>query len=156
VAPSPAYAGDTVFVANEYAIATAVRLSGTEGAIQSEIAWEWEDSLPEVSSPVGSDDHFYIATSLAEIVCLAKDTGEMAWLEEYDEGFYSSPVRVGDLIYVLDLEGTMYIIRTGDTYELVASPSLGERTFATPAYLANRIYVRTAQHLLCIENNDGN
>ncbi|MCP4645297.1 MAG: PQQ-binding-like beta-propeller repeat protein [bacterium] len=155
VAPSPTYANDTVIVANEYAMATAVRLGGTEGAVTSEIAWQWEDVLPEVSSPIASDDHVYIATSMGDIVCLDLQTGEEVWLEEFDEGFYSSPIRIGDLIYVLDLQGTMHIFRTGAEFEVVAQSALGERTFATPAFLDNRIYVRTEDNLICIEGNAG-
>jgi outer membrane protein assembly factor BamB len=154
VAPSPAFGADTVFVANEYAIATAIRITETDGEVQSEIAWEWEDALPEVSSPVASDEHCYIATSFGEIVCLDIKTGEETWLQEFMEGFYASLIRVGDRIYAIDLEGVTRIFRTGETFELIGEPELGEPTYATPAYLDKRIYVRTESHLLCIEDHD--
>lgn len=153
VAPSPAYGGGMVFVANEYAIATAIRLTDSGGTVQPSIAWQWEDSLPDVSSPLGTDQHFYIATSMGEIVCLNKETGEKVWLQEFDEGFYSSPICVGDRIYALDLKGTMRIFKTGATFELVGAPALGEPAYATPAYLDKRMYVRTEKNLLCIETN---
>ena len=156
VAPSPAISGDVVFVANEYAMATAVRLSAAGEAIASEIIWQWEESLPEVASPTSSDEHFYIATSLGEIICLDKESGEEVWLHEFDQGFYSSPVRVGDRIYAVDLQGTMHIFGTGKEFELIGSLDLGEPVYATPAYLDKRMYVRTERQLMCIETNDGN
>jgi len=156
VAPSPTISGDVVFVANEYAVATAVRLSGSNEAPQSEIIWQWEDALPEVSSPTNSDDYFYIATSLGEIACLDKQTGEEVWLHEFEQGFYSSPIRVGDRIYAADLQGTMNIFGTGKEFELIGAPGMGEPVYATPAYLDGRMYVRTERRLICIETHDGN
>ncbi len=153
VAPSPTISGDVVFVGNEYAMATAVRLTGSNEAMQSEIIWQWEESLPEVASPTSCDECFYIATSLGEIICLDKDTGEEIWLHEFDQGFYSSPIRVGDRIYAADLRGTMQICRAGREFEAIAALDLGEPVYATPAYLDGRIYVRTESRLLCIEDN---
>ncbi|NIA14155.1 MAG: PQQ-binding-like beta-propeller repeat protein [Nitrospiraceae bacterium] len=156
VAPSPTFSGNTVFVANEYAMATAVRLSAPDNAVKSEIAWQWEDSLPEVASPTSSDEYFYIATSMGEVVCLDVERGEMVWTYEFDQGFYSSPIRVGERVYVTDTEGTTHIFGTGPAFELIGAPQLSEPVFATPAYLDGRIYVRTQQHLVCLEENGGN
>ncbi|MBN2308211.1 MAG: PQQ-binding-like beta-propeller repeat protein [Candidatus Hydrogenedentes bacterium] len=153
VAPSPTFSGSTVFVANEYAMATAIRLDTVDGAVQSEIAWQWEDSLPEVASPTSSADYFYIATSMGEIVCLDVASGEPEWAQEFEQGFYSSPIRVGDRIYAADLKGTTHIFTTGAAFESIAEPRLGEPVYATPGYFANRIYLRTEQHLMCIEGN---
>jgi outer membrane protein assembly factor BamB len=156
VAPSPAYRDGVVFAANEYAIASAIALTENEGTIEPEIVWEFDELLPEVSSPVGDGERFYFATSYGDLVCLDAETGEAAWSEELSEdGFYSSPVLVGDRIYILDMAGRMYIVRAASEYELIASPALGEPTLATPAFLDGRIYVRTEEHLICIEEEAG-
>lgn len=151
VAPSAAYADGIVFAAMEYALASAITVSGTAEEIQTEIIWEYDNALPEVSSPVGDGERFYITTSFGDVVCLDAKTGEELWLEEVSYGFNSSPILVGDRIYVLDNEGTMYIIRASSEYELIASPALGETTVATPAFLDGRIYLRTAENLYCIQ-----
>ena len=67
------------------------------------------------------------------------------------EGFYSSPVLVGDRIYISDMAGQMYIVKAGSAYELIATRKMGEEVFATPAFMDGRIYVRTQKHLFCIE-----
>ena len=152
VAPSPAYSNGKIFVANEYAMATGLQLNAKEGEGAVELIWEYDDLLPEVSSPVGDGERFYFATSIGEMVCLDATTGEELWLEEMGNGFYSSPVIVGDRLYVLDMEGTMFIMKASSTFEMIATVSLGEEeTFATPAFMDNRIYVRTNEHLICIE-----
>lgn len=155
VAPSPAFGGSTVFVANEYAVASAIRLDTSGGTTQTEVIWQWDESLPEVASPVATDDHCYIATSMGEIVCLDIQTGTKVWSHEFEKGFYSSPILVGDRIYALDREGTMHIFKTGPKFELIGSPKLAEPTSATPAYLDRRIYVRTEHNIICIEETSG-
>ncbi len=154
VAPSPAYANGMVFVANAYAYATAIRLGEADGAAQSEIAWQWDDYLPDVASPVATDKHFYVTTSMGDIMCIGRETGKTLWSQEFNEGFYSSPILVGDRIYVTDREGVTQIFGTGPTFELISAPQLGEPAAATPAYLDKRIYVRTHGHVLCIEAHE--
>lgn len=151
VSPSPAYANGMVFVANEYAVASGVTLEGSEGAVTATVAWEFNELLPEVSSPVGDGDRFYFGTAIGDIVCLDAKTGETLWVEEVEDGFYASPILVGDRIYIADLKGNMYVFRTGSAYEELARFSLGEPAFATPAFMDNRVYLRTPEKLYCIE-----
>lgn len=155
VAPSPAYSNGIVFAANEYAQSAAVKLAAAEDGIATEVLWEYDYYLPEVSSPVGDGERFYFATSTGEIVCLNAENGEELWIGEVDDGFYSSPVLVGDRIYLADMSGNMYIFKTSSEYELINQFNLGASTYATPAFLDGRVYVRTAEHLYCVEAQDG-
>lgn len=151
VAPSPAYAKDMVFVANEFADASALQV----GEQETKLLWQYDDMLPEVSSPVADGERFYIATSMGDIVALDAASGEVQWEQMYDEGFYSSPVLVGGRIYVFDMTGMAQIVRAGSTYEVIGTPAMGTPVFATPAYMDGRIYVRTGEHLYCIEASNG-
>ena len=99
VAPSPCYSNGMVFTANEYAIASGIQLSAVDGQVEAAIAWEFEDLLPEVSSPIGDGERFYFGTSFGTFVCLDAKTGEELWENEFDAGFFSSPVLAGDRIY---------------------------------------------------------
>ena len=150
VAPSPAYADGMVFSANEYAYASAIRLSEADGAVAAEVVWQYDDILPEVSSPVASATHLYYGSSMGDVVCLDRETGEEAWVQEFDGGFYSSLILVGDRLYGADKEGVMHIFKAGSAYEAIADIEHGEPIFATPAYLDGRIYLRTASQLICI------
>jgi outer membrane protein assembly factor BamB len=152
VAPSPAYSNGMIFVANEYAQATALRLDPA-GANPPEKAWEWSDSLPDISSPLGTDKYFYLASSGGEIVCLDRETGAKVWSQAFDDTFSSSMVLVGDCIYALDVKGVMHIFKTGATYEEVAAIPFDGEGHATPAFLDGRIYARVGDRMYCIANN---
>lgn len=152
VAPSPAYGGGMFFVANDNATATAIRFGAEDKTPKPEIAWQWDQSLPDVSSPVGTDKHFYMTTSRAEIICLDGATGKQTWLQEVDEGFYASPIVVGDRIYATDRKGVTHVFKTGEPFTLIAKCTAGEEVLATPAFLDGRVYIRTGKNLLCVGN----
>ncbi len=147
VAPSPAFNGnDVIFVANEYAQATALKLTGGT----PEIIWQYDNYLPEIASPVAGEHLFFMATTAGDLVCLDAKTGEAKWEQECDEGFNSSPVLVGDRIYVIDLAGVVHIVKATETYEQIALIEMGEPVYATPAFVDGRIYIRSNAHLTCI------
>ncbi len=150
VATSPAYANGTVFAANDMTTAVAIRFEKDGAEPKPAIAWQYEDLLPDVSSPVGTGRHFFMATSRGEIVCLDAETGAETWMQEFDEGFYASPILAGDRIYAVDKAGTTIIFKAAGAYELVGAPRLDEETVATPAFVDGRIYVRTQSRLVCI------
>lgn len=145
VAPSPAYADGMVFVVNEYATLAAIRVGET-----AEIAWEFDDYLAEVASPVATDEFLIVATSYGGVACFHSKTGEELWLHDFDEGFYASPVLAGGLVYLTDMKGLTHIVKLGREFQLVGSCALGEQAVATPAIANRRMYIRGAEHLFCI------
>jgi outer membrane protein assembly factor BamB len=148
VGPSPCYAGGRVFAANQFASLVAI---DTE---KEEVLWEFYDELPDVASPCATAEYLFLATSYGVICCLSTETGEVYWTEEYDEGFYSSPIMAGDRVYALDRKGVMRIVKAGQEYTLLASPEIGEKTVSTPAFYRSKIFIRSAHDLFCIGGND--
>ncbi|HPR83254.1 MAG TPA: PQQ-binding-like beta-propeller repeat protein [Pontiellaceae bacterium] len=147
VAPSPAFNGkDIVFVANEYAQASTLKLTGGT----PKILWQYEKYLPEISSPVAAENFFFIATSAGDVVCLDAATGKEKWKQEFDEGFSSSPVLAGDRIYAIDVAGVVHIFAAAGEYKEIGTIEMGEPVYATPAFMNGRIYIRGDDHLYCI------
>jgi outer membrane protein assembly factor BamB len=145
VAPSPAYADGMIFVGTEYARLTAITLGG-----QPVVAWEVTSDLPEVSSPVARDGLVFMASSSGAVTCLDAQTGERHWVEDFDLGFYSSPILVNDLVFLTDIQGVTYIFKAAESFELVGRSELGENAMTTPAFMPGRIYIRGEKNLYCI------
>jgi len=145
VAPSLAYSDGIVFAVNEYARLVGINLEGTP-----EILWNYDDDLSEVSSPVATKEFLIVPTSYGTVSCLNSKTGERYWYHDFDEGFYSSPILVGENIFVMDMPGVMYIFKPAKEFSLIAKNELGERTVAVPAFMHDRIYIRGLQNLYCI------
>uniref|UniRef100_UPI003564B6BE outer membrane protein assembly factor BamB family protein n=1 Tax=Pontiella sp. TaxID=2837462 RepID=UPI003564B6BE len=151
VAPSPAFNGkDIVFVANEYAQASALKLNGAT----PQILWQYDEYLPEIASPLAAEDRFFIPTSAGDMICLDAATGEVKWEHEFDDGFSSSPVLAGNKVYAVHLGGVMHIFDAqADTYHEIAAIDMGEPIYSTPAFVNNRIYIRGDETLFCIEDS---
>jgi outer membrane protein assembly factor BamB len=145
VGPSPAYRDGMVFAVNEFARLAAISLNSTP-----EMVWEYEEDLSEVASPVATQEYLFIASSYGPVSCFDTKTGERFWMHEFEEGFYSSPILVGDLIYLMDLEGTVQIFKADREFSLVGQGRLGEKVMTTPAYIDGKIYIRGTEHLFCI------
>jgi outer membrane protein assembly factor BamB len=147
VAPSPAFNGkDIVFVANEYAKASALKLTGGT----PETLWTYDEYLPEISSPVAAENLFFIATSAGDVVCLDAATGKANWEQEFKKGFSSSPVLVGDRVYIIDITGVVHIFGAEAEYKEIGTIAMGEPVFATPAFVNGRIYIRGEKTLYCV------
>jgi outer membrane protein assembly factor BamB len=144
VGPSPAYASGRVFVANE-----SVRLAAVELGDNPKVVWEYDEDLPNVSSPVASDELFMAAAG-GTVTCLDAWTGAVRWKHEFNKGFFSSPVLVGDRVYMLDRGGLMHVVAAEREFRLLAESDLGEASVCTPAFVGNRIYIRGKENLYCI------
>jgi outer membrane protein assembly factor BamB len=145
IGPSPAYADGMVYVVNDYARLAAIRLGETP-----DVAWEYIDDLSEISSPLAANDLVIMAASYGTVTCFDKKTGERLWIQEFKEGFYSSPVLVGDSVYLMDVSGVIYVFKAEREFRLISQHELGERAVTIPAFMHNRIYIRGEKNLFCI------
>ena len=145
IAPSPAFTDGMVYVVNEYARLAAITLGETP-----EVVWEYIDDLSEVASPLVTKDLVFMASSYGTVTCLESRAGERLWIQEFNEGFYSSPVLVGDSIYLMDRSGVTYVFKAEKEFQLLSRNELGERAMTIPAFMHNRIYIRGEKNLFCI------
>ncbi len=147
IAPSPAYADGMVFVVNDYARLAAIKLGETP-----ELVWEYLDDLSEVSSPLATKNFVIMAASYGTVTCFDRKTGERFWIEEFSEGFYSSPILVGDFVYLMDMSGVMMVFKADKQFQRVSRNELGEMAMSIPAFMHDRIYIRGVKNLFCIGN----
>jgi hypothetical protein len=54
----------------------------------------------------------------------------------------------------MDKSGVTHVFRTGGEYVSLGESPLGEPSWATPAIVGNRIYIRGHSHLFCIGSAD--
>jgi outer membrane protein assembly factor BamB len=148
VAASPAFSDGLVVVASEGSAATAIDTAAVHDA--SRVRWQWEESLPDTASPVAKDGLVIIPTGFGVVSCLEIKTGKLLWEHQFDTGFSSSPIVVGDKVYLADLTGNLQIFRLSATFELLGECHLGEPIYATPAFAKKHTFIRGINHLFCI------
>lgn len=145
VGPSVAFGNGIVYALNEYASLVAIKLGENP-----EVLWETYDYLSDVPSPIAYEDMLFIVTSYGAVACYNAVSGEIIWEQEFDNGFYSSPILVDGKIYLLDREGVMHIFKAGKEYVSVATSPLGEKSDTSPAFADGKVYIRGEKNLYCI------
>jgi outer membrane protein assembly factor BamB len=84
------------------------------------------------------------------MTCHDARTGALLWKQENDDGFYSSPIIVGDRVYIVDRAGVTHVFKAAREFSEISKCALGERSDSTPAFMDGRIYMRGATNLYCI------
>ena len=151
VAPGPVYADGLVFVTNENAFLTAIRVGGEGDVTQTHVAWQAEVGLSDASTPLATETLVFQAHSYGILTCFDAKKGDLLWDHQTDAGFWASPVLVKDKIYLAGDDGKMYIFPlSGEGFSLDKALDLGEPVSATPAFAGGSIYVRTEEQLMRI------
>ncbi|MEN0111754.1 MAG: PQQ-binding-like beta-propeller repeat protein, partial [Planctomycetota bacterium] len=117
----------------------AVRLGG-----DNEIVWQnttrcYEQSLLAVGGYVYGVSNSGIAH------CWRGEDGKRMWRRRLGGGFSSSPLLVGDRIYVTNEAGTTYVFEANaQRFVRLAENQLGDSAYATPSVVGDRMYHRYA------------
>jgi outer membrane protein assembly factor BamB len=106
--------------------------------------------IPYVPTPLAKDGLLYVFHDQGEIRCLRVQTGEVLWSQKPAGRFYGSPVWVNGLLYGIDRQGNVVVLRAGPAYDLLAVNALGEKSHATPALADGIMYLRTYSHLISL------
>jgi outer membrane protein assembly factor BamB len=155
---SPIVAGGLVFVScgsgNNGLRLIAIR-PNDDGQPPQE-AYRLEVGVPNIPTPVVAGDLLFMWHDRGTVSCVDLATGEEHWRQRVKGKFHSSPVRVGDRIYCVSLDGDVVVIAASKEYKLLGRSALEEPVQATPAVANNRIYFRTDASLICLGQTETN
>lgn len=108
------------------------------------LAWR-ETIRTYVPSMLIHDDHLFAVLDAGIAVCRVAATGEEVWKARLSGTMSSSPVLVGDRIYVTNERGLTFVFEAStEQFRLLAKNQLGDNVFATPVICDSRIYMRVA------------
>jgi outer membrane protein assembly factor BamB len=118
----------------------AVRADGS-----GEVVWE-NNVRVYVPSMLIHDGTIYGVTDAGVAMCWEAATGKERWKGRLGGTFSSSPVMVGEHIFVINEAGEGFVFKADPAkFELVAENQLGNEVFATPTICGSRIYMRVAE-----------
>ena len=130
----------------------AIKPDGQGNVTSNKVVWKTSDGAPYVPSPIAVGDWFFTSSFAGKAThCFEAATGKVLWKEPTGL-HHASPVSVNGLVYFLNDDGVMHVIRAGSKFELVARNDLGEKTYASPAVSDGQIFLRGFNHLFCIGN----
>jgi len=153
---SPVADSQTVFATAGYPKKRVLALRRSLGEPASEtprVAWEYGKGTAYVASPILYEGRLYLVSDRGVVTCLDARTGAV----QYDDlrvprpgRFTASPVAFGGNVLFTSEEGDTFVVRAGARAELLATNSLGEAMFASPALSQGRIFLRGVRHLYCL------
>ncbi len=113
------------------------------------IVWRTTKGVAYVPSPIIAGEWFLVVSDGGVAHCFEAATGRLAWAERMGEQ-HASLVSAGGLVYCLNDNGVMHVVRPGANYDLVARNELGEKTYASPVISDGRMFLRGFKHLYCL------
>ena len=95
-------------------------------------------------------DHLYNVDWNGTVKCMDPLTGKDIYSAKLGKtkSFVASPVASDGRIYIVDEEGTVYIIKDGNTFEQIAEIPMGDVSLVAPAISEGMIYFRTQKYLI--------
>ena len=98
------------------------------------------------------DDLVYVVKDGGILSAFEAETGKLVKQARLKPGGHqvdASPVAADGLIYLVDADGWLSIVKAGRNWQQLKSVELGEPCVATPAISDGRLYVRTSKSLFC-------
>ncbi|MBC8354193.1 MAG: PQQ-binding-like beta-propeller repeat protein [Planctomycetes bacterium] len=151
--PRPVVFKDVAFVVDGFAKPKiyAIRLDGKGDVTDSHVKWVYSQNGPSTPSPILLDDHLMFVSDAGIFSSIDAETGKLRWRERIGGNFSASPLAANGLVYLFDREGKTTVIRPGAAAEVVAVNQLAEGLMASASVSGNSLFLRTREHLYCIE-----
>ncbi|MFM9960237.1 MAG: PQQ-binding-like beta-propeller repeat protein [Planctomycetaceae bacterium] len=125
---------------------------GAQGeATETHLVWKQRKLVPFCSSPVAVGDFVFTIKDGGIFACLDLKNGKhlKQGRASGTDDYYSSPVAGDGKVFLIDEEGRLTVLSADRECRTLHSADFGEKAFATPAIVGNRLYLRTNGHLYC-------
>jgi len=154
--PSPVANNDMVFVSAGYPGKRAMGIKlGASGDLTGtpNLVWSYDKGTAYVTSPILYDDYLYLVSDKGILTCIDAKTGAL----QYEGGrvpvpatFSASAVAFDGKIFLTSEDGDTFVIKAGPKHEVLATNSLGEPVYASPAIADGMLFIRGEKTLYCI------
>lgn len=131
--------------------------AGGKGDVAAQRLWQSARTKNRLGSGLIHEAHIYILNTDGIAECIELKSGKTVWMERLRPRgakgeSWSSMLRSGDRLYILNQSGDCLVLKAAPKFELLATNHIGtELTNASLAVSDGRLYIRTHSHLWCIQ-----
>ena len=126
----------------------AIRPDGVGNVTDSHIAWSDSKGAPYVPSMIVAGNLLFSVNKGGMVYCYEAESGLVHWKEKLGRQ-HSSPVLVNGMLYFINDNGQINVIKPGKTYQHVARYEMNEMCYASPAISEGQVFVRGFKHMFC-------
>ena len=161
--PTPIVWRDLIFLMSSHGPRSpiyAVRMDATGdislrggAATNSHVAWSMRKGGSYMQTPLVYGDFLYVCQDNGSLSCYDAASGKQRYrarLGEGGEGFTASPVASSGKIYYTSEQGTVFVVKPGPEFSVLATNRLEEICMATPALSEGTLFFRTQGHVIAI------
>ena len=108
-----------------------------------------------MQTPMIYEDHLYTCQVDGVLSCYEAATGKEVYKERLGsggDGFTASPVASAGKIYFTSEQGSVFVVKPGAEFIVLATNKMGEICMATPAISDGTLFYRTAGHVIAVGN----
>ncbi len=154
---TPVVWNDLVIVASHQIGLVATRVTAKGSDFDATEAWVNKKAAMNFSSPVLVGEHLYGLGPARNVVCIAAETGQIAW--EQTGLVHTSPDRaeaaflvMGKNVLMLSDAGELILFAADpQSYSEAGRTQVSGNNWCNPAYADGRLYLRDARELLCVD-----
>jgi outer membrane protein assembly factor BamB len=127
----------------------AIKPDGSGDVTETHVAWRDSKGAPYVPSLIIAGDFLLSVNTGGVAHCYEAASGKVLWKEKLGRT-HASPVLAGGLVFFINDDGVVNVIKPGAEFERVGRYELGESCYASPAISDGQVFLRTFKHLLCV------
>ena len=124
---------------------------GKDAAESDRVVWQHSQGVGHVPSPLLVGHEIYFVHDDGILTCVDALTGREHWRERLSGRFRASPVEVQGRICISNQQGRTTLLATGKEFRTLAVNDLDGLFLASPAVVANTLFLRSSTHLYRIE-----
>ncbi|MGE5611601.1 MAG: PQQ-binding-like beta-propeller repeat protein [Bacillota bacterium] len=149
---SPVYTDGTFFITGGFPTfhILGIRPDGTGDVTNTHVLWHHTQGASYVPSPIAFDKYFVVVSDEGLATCLEAKTGKALWSHRLGQHHRPSPVYADGRLYFLADNGDTFVLQASLTFQLLATNSLHEDCYASPAISHGQLFIRTTTTLYCI------
>ena len=117
------------------------------------VAWSALRGGSYMQTPLVYGDYLYSCHVDGILSCYNAKTGQEMYKERLGsggEGFTASPVASEGKIYFTSERGSVFVVKPGANFTVLATNQMSEVCMATPAISGDTIYFRTQEHVVAV------
>ena len=126
----------------------AIKPDGIGNVTHTHVAWDDKKGAPYIPSLHRRGRLPARVNAGGTAFCYEAATGKVLWQERLGR-HHASPVLIGGLVYFINDDGEINVIKPGTTFDRVAQYELGEKCYASPAMSEGQVFLRGFEHLFC-------
>ncbi len=132
-----------------------IKLGGSGDVTETHRLWKRTDTGTFVPTPAEYKGRVYLVRDHGEVDCIDPLTGENIWSGVFPKGkgnFYSSPLIAAGHLYAAREDGTIFVIKLQDKFEIISEIDMKDGIIASLVAISDRLLIRTNHHLFCVGN----